>query len=263
MLPFTAVTKATSRALGALAAALALVPSTAFAEHDSPAEDAAAHFTARDLLRGWTGLSNPWYVLDVLMVLGLAALLGSLLGYHPQLRRKAAALEQLDQPKAFIMYAMVGALAAMVGREDKNMAYVIFGIGGLMRFRTDVGEAKDTGRVILATMVGVLVGLKLAAVALLATAFSWLLIFYLEKQRIDHVMVQGIDREHITDTSEAYRRALASFGCSLVSERKNVVKGTILFAFRAPATLDHDALERHFEQSIDKQIRGSIDWQSR
>ncbi len=263
MLPFTAVTKATSRAPGALAAALALLPSTAFAEHESPAQDAAAHFTARDLLQGWAGLSNPWYVIDVLVVLGLAALLGSLLGYHPQVRRKAAGFEQLDQPKAFIMYAMVGALAAMVGREDKNMAYVIFGIGGLMRFRTDVGEAKDTGRVILATMVGVLVGLKLLAVALLTTAFSWLLLFYLEKERIDQVMVQGIDREHITASSEAYRRALAGFGCKLVSERKNVVKGTIHIAFRAPATLDYEALERHFEQSIEKSFRGSIDWESR
>ena len=42
---------------------------------------------------------------------------------------------------------------------------VVFGIGGLMRFRTNVGEAKDTGRVILVTVViiiGILLGSMIA-----------------------------------------------------------------------------------------------------
>lgn len=257
------VTKRSLR-IAAFLAAVALLPSLALAQRGDPGDEhSAANFTSREVLRGWTGLSNPWYVVDVLVVLGFAALLGAAIGYHPQVRRKAWSFEQLDQPKTFIMYALVGALAAMVGREDKNMAYVIFGIGGLMRFRTDVGEAKDTGRVILVTMIGVLVGLKLMPVALLATLFAWTLIFYLEKQRVDQVVIQGVERERFRETSEAYRAALTSFGCQFVSERKNVMKGTIQITFRAATTLDHESLERHFEQSIQKDLRGSVDWEMR
>jgi uncharacterized membrane protein YhiD involved in acid resistance len=260
----TILRRAMPLTVAALASASALAPSAARAEHDGFGEDGhAARFTSRDLVQGWTGLTNGWYVADVMIVLSVAALLGALLGYHPQVRRKAWSFEQLDQPKTFIMYALVGALSALVGREDKNMAYVIFGIGGLMRFRTDVGEAKDTGRVILATMIGVLVGLKLMPVALLATAFAWVLIFYLEKQRVDQVMIQGIDRQHISGSSEAYRQALARFGCRLVSERKNVMKGTIQLTFRSPVVLDRDALERHFEETIEREHRGSVDWEIR
>lgn len=241
-----------------------LSPALCLAQRDELRDDSsAATFTARELWRGWAGLSNPWYLADVMVVLGFAATLGALLGYHPQVRRKAWSFEQLDQPKAFIMYSLVGALSAMVGREDKNMAYVIFGIGGLMRFRTDVGEAKDTGRVILATMIGVLVGLKLMPVALLATGFAWMLIFYLEKQRVDQVVVQGVLRERFTETTEAYRKALAHFQCQIVSVRKNVLKGTIQITFRAPAALDHESMERHFEASIEKDLRGSVDWEMR
>lgn len=264
VLPYSTVTKHSLRRALALGLATITAPAVSLAQRHGDDEPAgAAAFTARDLARGWVGLTNPWYVADVLIALTVAAALGAALGYHPQVRRKAWSFEQIDQPKTFIMYALAGALAAMVGREDRNMAYVIFGIGGLMRFRTDVGEAKDTGRVILATMVGVLVGLKVIPVALLATAFAWALIFFLERQRVEQMMVQGIDREHFAGASEAYRAALVRAKCQFVSERKNLLKGTIQITFRAPVGFTHEALEKHFDQSIEKPFRGAIDWDVR
>lgn len=253
----------TPRFARALAALLTLTaPALAHADDDGPGT-AAARFTADDFLRGWSGLQNGWYLADALVVLGLAAGLGAVLAYHPTVRRKAWSFEQHDQPKTVILYALVGALAALVGREEKSMAYVIFGIGGLMRFRTDVGEAKDTGRLLLATMVGVLVGLKLMPVALVATGFSWLLIAALERQRTEQVHVQGIDREHITAASEAYRAALVDAGCTVLGERKNVLKGTIQIMFRAPVELDRGTLDARFEQRIARELRGSVDWEVR
>ena len=68
------------------------------------------------------------------------------------------------------MYALVGAVTAKIVEANSAMAFVVFGIGGLMRFRTDVGPAKDTGRVILTAVVGVCCGLKLLVVAVRATA---------------------------------------------------------------------------------------------
>lgn len=246
-----------------LALVAALAPRVALAQHHRDDESAAAAFTARELLRGWEGATNPWYIADALVVLGVAALLGAVLGYHPQVRRKAWSLEQLDQPKTFIFYALVGALSAMVAREDRNMAYVIFGIGGLMRFRTDVGEAKDTGRVLLATMIGVLVGLKLMPVALLTTGFAWVLIGRLERSAVQQLLVQGIDREHASAATEAYRQTLTTLGCRIVGARKNVLKGMFQITFRAPEGFDHEAAERTFEASIAKEHRGAIDWETR
>jgi hypothetical protein len=220
----------------------------------------APQTTPHDLLAGWAGIGNVWYLIDVMIVFVAAALAGAALGYHPLVRRKALQIEQFEQPKTFVLYALVGAMSAMVAKEDRNMAFVIFGIGGLMRFRTDVGEAKDTGRVLLATMIGVLVGLKLMAVALMATIFGWGLIFVLERQRVGHVVVQGVDREHFGATSEAYRQALKAFGCAMVGETKNVLKGTMTLVFRPPPSLDQDTLLKHCEQVISKELRGSADW---
>lgn len=250
------------RAFASLAALTAFAVSPP-ARADDEGATAASHFTADDFLRGWSGLHNGWYLADALAVLSLAAALGAVIAYHPTVRRKAWSFEQHDQPKTVILYALVGALAALVGREERSMAYVIFGIGGLMRFRTDVGEAKDTGRLLLATMIGVLVGLKLMPVALVATAFAWGLLAVLERQRVEQVHVQGIDRERITASTEAYRAALTDAGCTVIGERRNVLKGTIQIMFRAPASLERGALDARFEQSIARELRGSVDWEVR
>ena len=36
------------------------------------------------------------------------------IAYHPASRRKAASFEELEQPKTFIMYAMVGAVIGVM-----------------------------------------------------------------------------------------------------------------------------------------------------
>jgi hypothetical protein len=208
----------------------------------------------------WTGFTNGWLVLDMLQVLGLATALAAAIAYHPVVRKKAASLEQLDQPKTFIMYSMVGALATLLASVNAVFGAVIFGIGGLMRFRTEVGEAKDTGRVILVTAVGLCCGAHMFMEAILATAFAWVLVYFLESRPINSIMIQGLDREHLARSSEAYRQILAQYGCKVLGERKNAVKGWVTIIYRAPLFLDRDGLERYLEQSLPKELRGAVDW---
>jgi hypothetical protein len=121
---------------------------------------------------GWAALRDIDFIGEMAMVLGLALVLAAVIAYHPTLRSRASTLAEIEQPKTFMMYSMIGALIAIVVKVQPSMALVVFGIGGLMRFRTDVGQAKDTGRVILVTVVGLSCGLELYVVALLATALA-------------------------------------------------------------------------------------------
>ncbi|MEE3231085.1 MAG: hypothetical protein VX272_08595, partial [Planctomycetota bacterium] len=114
-----------------------------------------------DLREGWENFGNIVYIVDVSLMLLLSIILAAVIAYHPSTRRKASNITEFEQPKTFLMYAMVGALIAQLVQTYPPMALVIFGIGGLLRFRTVVGEAKDTGRVILVTVVGLCCGLKI------------------------------------------------------------------------------------------------------
>jgi hypothetical protein len=138
------------------------------------------------------------------------------------------------------------------------MAFVIFGIGGLMRFRTDTGESTTTGHTIMGTLIGLCWGLGLQLVAVLATAYFWIMILVLEVAPIQKVTI-GIDVASMARSAEAYREALQRAGCRVLGHGKSFKKGQMSFVIRLP---------RHFEaeklwsalSSVPEELRGTVDW---
>ena len=199
-------------------------------------------------------------VLDMVVVFAIAAGLGAIIAYHPRTRAKASTLAELEQPKTFILYALVGAVIAKIVEANSNMAFVVFGIGGLMRFRTDVGPAKDTGRVILTAVVGVCCGLKLMVVAVLATAFGWGLLWVLERESFTRLLVKGLPAESLAPAAELYRRVLLEAGCRILGERKKIIEGQLSFVFATPASFDRERFEEAAVKVVPLPLRGLLDW---
>jgi hypothetical protein len=212
------------------------------------------------LLDGWRGFSDGWLLLDMSVVLLLALALGAVIAYHPTSRRKATSLEQLDQPKTFLMYAMVAAVSAQIVEIQPAMAFVIFGIGGLMRFRTDVGVAKDTGRVILVTVVGLCCGLKIYVVAVLATIAGSAVIHVLEQQVAGSIIVGGLETLRIPRVALAYRAALTEVGCTIVREQAEASKGRVIFVLRAPARIHREKIGARLD-AMPEDVRGVVEFE--
>ncbi len=206
---------------------------------------------------GWAAFADLRLLAQMLVVLLIAVALAAVIAYHPTTRAKASTLEQLEQPKTFMMYAMVGALIAIIVKVQPSMALVVFGIGGLMRFRTNVGEAKDTGRVILVTVIGLCCGLELYVVAVLATVLAWLLILALERRRIGRVLVQGLAREQIDAAAEAHAEALRGLGCTILGVDKRVHKAHVALIYRAPAQLERRRIEDEL-RAVPDPVRGTL-----
>ncbi len=213
-----------------------------------------------ELMRGWENFGDLWLMLDMSLVLLLAVLLGAAIAYHPSTRVKASTVEELEHPKIFIMYAMVGAVIGIIVPIYPVMGYVIFGIGALLRFRTNIGAAKDTGRVILAVVVGVACGMKLIPVAVLATFFGWVLIWQMERNVFGRLQVKNLVRETIPRAADAYRALLLKGGCHILGEKKKFTKGTVTFVFRAPQRLDREGLEQQFARDVPADVQGVVDW---
>lgn len=212
------------------------------------------------LLEGWESFGNVWLLLDMVIVLVIALILGAVIGYHPSTRRRVSTLEHFEQPKAFLMYSMVAAVVALLVKVQPAMAFVIFGIGGLLRFRTMVGEAKDTGRVILVTVVGLCCGLKIFIVAIPATVIGWVVIYVLEQQLAGIIRVTGVSDEYMQDAAKAYRTEIVGAGCTIIGEQTKYVKREFLFVVKAPASLDRDGLDAAFEQ-FPKEHQGAVAWE--
>lgn len=213
-----------------------------------------------DALReGWESFGDHWLLLDMVVVLLFALLLGALIAYHPSTRRRISTLEHFEQPKTLLMYAVVAAVVALIVEVQPTMAFVIFGIGGLLRFRTDVGEAKDTGRVILVTVVGLCCGLKIYIVAVPATVIGWLLIFALEQQITGIIRVHGVGEQALLDATKAHRALIVEAGCKIIGEQTKFIKREFNFVVKAPASLDRQKLQEKFD-ALPSETRGVVDW---
>jgi hypothetical protein len=244
------------------ALALALVPAaSACAQIDigtAPGDKWNFPQAWEDFQTGWLAFAEWRFLLQLVVELVLAAFLSALIAWHPKSYGKASTLDELEQPKTFIMYAVVAAVTANIVLVLPAMALVVFGIGGLLRFRTDVGPAKYTGRVILVTMA---CGLNLFPLAVLGTAFGWVLVFLLESRITYRIVIKGLEKEQLDQASDVYLKVLEKKRCSVISHKKNFIKGQFNIVFRAPASLGREDLEEIFHR-IPKELRGSVDWET-
>ena len=222
----------------------------------------AARSQGGDLVgEGWGGFGDLAFLGKAVLTLSLATVLGAAIAYHPRRYRTVDSLEAADAPKVFVVYAVVGAIIGiMVLEYGLVVGFVIFGIGGLTRFRTDL-PAPDTGRLILITLIGLACGLDLPHLAVLAAAFGFVLFSLLDARATFHIAVKGLERDVVGQAAEAYRGVLERAGCRVLSERKSFAKEQVSFIFRAPYRLQRDRLARRLEAEVAEGLRGVVDWE--
>ena len=214
------------------------------------------------VVEGWQGFSDFEFLGNAFLTLTLAAFLGAIIAYHPRYTRSADTLAELEAPKIYIMYAVIGALIGiMVVKYGLIIGFVLFGIGGLIRFRTVMRSAHLTGHVIFVTLIGLSSGLELPHVAVLATAFGFVLIYVLDARITYSIDVRSIPPEHVAEAAAAYKEVLRQQGCHILSEKKNPEKKRISFIFRTSPKVRRHQLEDLLETKIDARLKGSIDWE--
>jgi hypothetical protein len=210
---------------------------------------------------GWTGFTDVAFLGRALLALTLATLLGALLAYHPRRRHTVDSIESADAPKVFVLYAVIGAaIGIMVLKYGLVVGFVVFGIGGLTRFRTDLPSAPETGRLILITLVGLSCGLELPHLAVLTAGFGFAVLMALDARATYHIEVKGLDRKLVGPAADAYREALSREGCRIVGERKSFSKEQVTFVFHAPHALQRDGLVERLEAKVPESLRGLVDW---
>ncbi len=196
---------------------------------------------------------------SMLRVLGAIAS-GAFLAYHPRSRSRVADLADIELPKIYITYSMVGALCALIVQINYMMGFAIFGVGALMRVRTILSSAKDTGRLILATVIGFCWGVDLFETAVAVSLLAWILIWILDSKVGFRMLVKGLDKKMLPNCEAAYRKVLEAYGCRVSQVKKHLNKGQLSVVFLANRKVDRDTLEEAFQDEVDETLRGTIDW---
>jgi hypothetical protein len=216
----------------------------------------------KSLGEGWAGFLDIGFLASSLMTLTLAAVLGAAIGFHPNHGQTADTLEEIEAPKIFIMYSVIGAIIGiLVVKYGLVVGFVLFGIGGLIRFRTALRSASLTGRVIFVTLIGLSCGLDLPHVAVLATLFSFVLIYVVDTRVTYRIAIQALAADHIVEAAESYRKVLEQRGCRIMSEKKNLTKDRVSFIFKGPRKGARNELEQALDAEIEPRLRGTVDWE--
>jgi hypothetical protein len=211
---------------------------------------------------GWAGFLDFAFIANAVLTLLLATVLGAILAYHPKHSETADTFEEIEAPKVYILYSVIGALIGiMVVKYGLVVGFVLFGIGGLIRFRTLLRSAILTGNVIFATLIGLACGLDLPNVAVLATTFGFVLIYVLDAQMTYRIDIQALPTEMFPSAVAAYRNVLEEAGCKLLSEKKNPEKRRASFIFRTSRHKPRRVVEEMLETRVEPTLRGSVDWQ--
>jgi hypothetical protein len=211
---------------------------------------------------GWSGFLDYEYLLLSFAALVLATVLGSVIAFHPTVRHHIDTREEAELPKVYAMYALVGAVVGVIVLEyGIVVGFVVFGLGGLMRFRTDTTSARDTGRLILVTLIGLISGLNLPHFAVLATLFAWVLIYIFDGNPVCNIEVNEIPDGKVRPAADAYRQVLEGLGCKIISEKKSFGKHRVEFIFRAPRSKTREVMHAALCDQVPGDLRGELDWQ--
>jgi hypothetical protein len=211
---------------------------------------------------GWAGFMHYDLLGNALLTLTLAAVLGAVIGYHPRRLATADTLEEIEAPKAYVTYAVIGAfIGIMVLKFGLVVGFVVFGIGGLIRFRTVMQSASMTGYAIFVTLVGLSCGLNLPHIAVLATAFGFVLIYILDARVTYRIAVKGLSAARVVEAAAAYRGLLENHGCRIVSEKRDLLKERVVFIFRSHQRVTPNNLDELFATRIDPALKGAVDWE--
>lgn len=209
---------------------------------------------------GWRGFLDYRYILESFGSLVLATVLSAIIAYHPMTPRTVDTLEEAELPKVYIMYALIGAVVGVTVLEyGMVVGLVVFGLGGLMRFRSRTTSTRDTGRLIMVTLIGLICGLNLPHFAVLAALFAFILIYLFDAHPTCRVVIDGLPSKRTVEAADVYRAVLAGLGCKILAERRSLSKRTVELVFRMPRTRTPDGLQAELTRQVPPELRGDID----
>jgi hypothetical protein len=161
-------------------------------------------------------------------------------------------LRDFEERKALVLLGVVGAVVAELSGTSQTLAFVIFGIGALLRFRTLLDNPKLTGKAIMIVVVGLACGMGSWAMAVFVTAFSWLLMFWLDSHSSCRVRIRLDDTEDPKPVFDAVQSLLVSHNCRVQSSSLYEDKGRMVFLLYLPSGVDPTRLEHEVRAKLHK-----------
>ena len=196
--------------------------------------------------------SHSEFLLRLFLSFSLAVACAWLVAWHPRRSSRLDSLSDLEERKTLVVLGMVGAIVAELSGTNQTLAFVIFGIGALLRFRTVLDNPKLTGKAITVVVIGLACGMGSWTMAVFVTIFSWILIYWLDSHiacRIRIRLAEEVDPKLVFGSVQAL---LVARHCRLQNSAIYKRKRQMEFLLHIPAELDLRQLEVDLRAKLPK-----------
>jgi hypothetical protein len=202
---------------------------------------------------------HPEFILRLFLSLMLAVACAWVVAWHPRRSSRLDSLSDLEERKTLVLLGMVGAIVAELSGTSQTLAFVIFGIGALLRFRTVLDNPKLTGKAITVVVIGLACGMGSWAMAVFVTAFSWVLIFWLDSYVACRLRIRLAEEMDLAPVFGTVQSLLVSRGCRLQSSALYKGKRRLAFVLHIPAGLDLEQLRSDVRANLPEPDDARID----
>jgi hypothetical protein len=191
-----------------------------------------------------------WFIVRLMAGLLLAVALSAFIASHPRRSTRLDPLSDLEERKTLILLGMVGAVVSELVSVESTMALVVFGIGGLIRFRTVLRNPKITGKAILVVLIGLACGLGEFATAIFVTLSAWALVHWLESHLSARLKVRVPEKTNLQEAYGSVLDFLHARRCRMSSSDANAVKHQITAIIHFPTQMDPKAMAADLKAAL-------------
>jgi hypothetical protein len=183
------------------------------------------------------------YLLKLFLGFALAVIYASLLSWSPRGSVKADPAEGIEEGKTLVVLGMLGAVVAEVTKLSPTMAFVIFGIGSLVRFRTALDDPKLTGKAIMVVVIGLACGMDQWALGGFVTLAAWVLIYWLESHVSVRLKISVSGKQDVRAVYDKVQEFLQNNRCRVKAANLHEVRRSMMFVAQIPAGLNASEVE--------------------
>ncbi len=238
------------RGLGAVLAVTLLGVTWACAENPEVAGNAITAMAARKhegsletIQQSFQQFIHWQLMLRLLLGFALAVACAWFIAWHPRRSTRSDPATDLEETKTLVLLGMVGAAVAEISKLDSNMAFVIFGIGSLVRFRTVLDNPKVTGKAIMVIIIGLACGMNQWGMAAFVTAVTWVLLYWLESHISARFKVRVTGKQDVRAVYAEVQDFLRVHRCRVKAASIYENKRSMVLVAHVPADLDPMELE--------------------
>jgi hypothetical protein len=196
------------------------------------------------------------YVADLVLGLVASVVVALVLTATPKRAMRFDPVAQAETRKATVIVALIGCVAAELVQASEHfllgaeIALVLFGIGGLVRFRTVFGDARQTGMAIVATVLGLACGMSEYSLVALSLVVIFLINWWLSNKAFVRIRAKARKTADLAQIQTALGAVLQHEGFAVVRASSSATKRTIEIHAQTTKDFDVDALAETLEHAV-------------